>query len=469
MVFSSLEFLFIFLPVFMIFYMLSPQSGKNYTLLIGSIIFYAYSALDRPSYLIVFVISIVFNYLIAICIDKGNRSRRLWLIIGLICNFSILFVYKYTNFFLAGIAKKFFPQLLLADGRIVDLVLPIGISFYTFQAVSYLMDIYRREISAQYSIVNFGMYISMFPQLIAGPIVTYSKVEDYIERRTCNFASIASGSKIFIFGLGLKVLLANQLGSLWRALTDIGFDSISTRLAWMGIAARSFQIYFDFFGYSVMAIGLGVMLGFRLPQNFDHPYTALTMTDFWRKWHITLGSWFREYLYIPLGGNRKGDLITYRNLFIVWSLTGLWHGASLNYLIWGLVLFVMIAAEKMFLGEILRKFPLMGHLYMIFFIPITWVFFSIEDFHSIGVFFQRLFPFIGVSANQLFEGDYLKYLNQYGLYLVLGLFFSTKIPYRIYSLIKDRIPGYIFLLAVFWLSVYAMYRGLDDPFLYFRF
>ncbi|MDO4788921.1 MAG: MBOAT family O-acyltransferase [Johnsonella sp.] len=469
MVFSSLEFLFIFLPVFMLVYFFAPRASKNFVLLIGSIFFYAYSALDRPSYLIVFVLSIAFNFSIGVFIDKSEGLRRFWLVIGLLCNFSVLFVFKYTNFFLSGLAGRFFPHLLLEDGRIVDLVLPIGISFYTFQAVSYLIDVYRRDIEAQYSLVNFAMYISMFPQLIAGPIVTYSQVDSYIEERKCSFSGIASGTKIFIFGLGLKVLLANQLGSLWRALEDIGFDSISTRLAWMGIAARSFQIYFDFFGYSVMAIGLGVMMGFKLPQNFDHPYTSLTMTEFWRRWHITLGSWFREYLYIPLGGNRKGELITYRNLLFVWLFTGLWHGASLNFVIWGFLLFVLIAAEKLFLGKILNGIPILGRIYMLIFIPISWVFFSIEDFGSIAVFFHKLFPLFQGNAQQAFVGDYLKYGEQYGLFLVLGLFFSTRLPYKLYSMIKDNIIGYAFLLAVFWLSVYAMYRGLDDPFLYFRF
>lgn len=469
MVFSSLEFLFIFLPVFMLVYFFSSRSSKNFVLLIGSLFFYAYSALERPSYLVVFVVSIAFNYTIALGIDRSKKCRRFWLILGLICNFSILFVFKYTNFFLSGFAGRFFPQLLMEDGRILDLVLPIGISFYTFQAVSYLIDVYRGTIEAQYSLVDFAMYISMFPQLIAGPIVTYSQVDSYIEDRKCSFAVIASGVKIFIFGLGLKVLLANQLGSLWRALEDIGFESISTQLAWMGIAARSFQIYFDFFGYSVMAIGLGVMMGFKLPQNFDHPYTSLTMTEFWRRWHITLGSWFREYLYIPLGGNRRGEIITYRNLLIVWLLTGLWHGASLNFVLWGFILFLLISLEKLFLGKILNGIPILGHIYMLIFVPISWVFFSIEDFRSIAVFFHKLFPILGGGLQQAFAGDYLKYGEQYGLFLILGIFFSTRLPYKLYNLIKDSVIGYVFLLAVFWLSVYAMYRGLDDPFLYFRF
>lgn len=468
MVFSSLEFIFVFLPIFMIIYYFCPHPFRNAILFFASILFYSYSILARPYYLIIFIGSIIINYYVGMLIFSKRSQRRLWLVLGLLANFSVLFVFKYANFFLGGVVTRFFPQLIQENGRFLNLVLPIGISFYTFQSVSYLMDVYRRDVKAEYSFINFGMYISMFPQLIAGPIVVYSDIVPYVNRRKCSLSTIAAGTKIFIFGLGLKVLLANQLGGLWRALEDIGFDSISTQLAWMGIAARSFQIYFDFFGYSLMAIGLGTMMGFKLPQNFNHPYISTTMTEFWRRWHITLGTWFREYVYVPLGGNRRGELVTYRNLFIIWALTGLWHGASTNYLVWGIVLFILMTLERLFLGNVLTRLPVLGHLYMLFFIPVTWAIFSVESYDQLFVFFEKLFPFRERTAS-IFGSDYLKYGKQYWLFLLLGLLFSTKLPYKLYSMIKNHLVGYILLFLVFWLSVYAMYRGLDDPFLYFRF
>lgn len=469
MVFSSLEFLFIFLPVFFIIYLITPSKYKNIVILITSILFYGYGTISHPAYTLLIIISIIFNYALGILIGTSERFRRGYLAIGMILNFGCLLLFKYANFFLTQYSYFFHVPTHIAEHPIFHLLLPIGISFYTFQAASYLIDVYWDNIEYEESLIDFGAYISMFPQLIAGPIVTYTEVRHSLKKRVCNVYTISDGLKTFIFGLGMKILIANRVGSIWTTAENIGYESISTQLAWLAILARSFQIYFDFFGYSLMAVGLGQMLGFHFPQNFNHPYLSITMTDFWRRWHITLGRWFREYVYIPLGGNRAGKIITYRNLFIIWTLTGLWHGASLNFLLWGLILFFIIAIEKAFLGEFLEKYPPIGRLYMFLLIPITWVVFSITDFHQLIIFYKKLFPFLGEAGDVVFKDDYIKYFFQNWVYLLLGFIFSTKYPYKIYAILKNHIVGILFILIVFWLSIYNLYQGLNDPFLYFRF
>ena len=309
----------------------------------------------------------------------------------------------------------------------------------------------------------------MFEQLIAGPIVTYSQVKKELYSRKINLQLVINGIGTFIFGLSLKVLLANPLGKLWSQTCAIGFESISTPLAWMAIIAFSFQIYFDFFGYSLMAMGLGKMLGFQLPKNFNHPYLSKSMTEFWRRWHMTLGSWFREYVYIPLGGNQKGKVFTIRNLFVVWLLTGVWHGAGYNFLLWGCILFLIIVLEKYVIGDYLNQHTICGHLYMLFLIPLTWAIFAIEDIGQLGQFFMRLFPFFGQGIWSIFQYDYLKYFNLYYPFLITGFLFSTKLPYQVLKKIKHTKIIYIFIMMIFFASVYCMYQGLDDPFLYFRF
>lgn len=350
-----------------------------------------------------------------------------------------------------------------------DIVLPIGISFYTFQGISYIVDVYKGRIKAEKSLLRYAVFLSMFEQLIAGPIVTYEQVRKELRVKKLRVSWIINGIGTFIIGLGLKVLLANPLGKLWTQTSAIGFESISTPLAWLAIIAFTFQIYFDFWGYSLMAIGLGKMLGFRLTKNFNYPYLSRTMTEFWRRWHITLGSWFREYVYIPLGGNRRGKRATIRNLLIVWLLTGIWHGAGYNFLLWGTVLFIILVLEKFFIGNFLNRVPMIGHLYMLFIIPLTWAIFAIDDMQQLGIFFTRLFPFFGQGAWSVFRYDYLKYLNLYYPFFIAGILFSTKIPFYIMKQIKNKRIIWGLLLIVLGASVYCMYRGLDDPFLYFRF
>lgn len=349
-------------------------------------------------------------------------------------------------------------------------VLPVGISFYTFQAISYLADVYRKTAEYEPSFVNFAMYISMFPQLIAGPIVTYSSIKKEISRRSHSMRAVEEGLKTFTIGLGLKVLLANRLGGLWNEAGTVGYESISTPFAWLAITAFSLQIYFDFYGYSLMAKGLGRIMGFTIPENFHDPYLSLSMTEFWRRWHMTLGSWFRDYVYIPLGGSRKGKLMTFRNMLAVWALTGFWHGASWNFILWGLLMFALISVEKLGLIRILERVPALGHLYMALAISVSWVLFAVTDLSQMAVYFTRLFPFLPQPEGMAyFAGDYLKYGRLYGLSLAAGLVFATGLPMKLYRRFKNSPAAAVVLLAVFWGCVYCMKMGMDDPFLYFRF
>ena len=470
MVFSSLEFIFIFMPVFFAVYFLLPGKLKNIWIFIGSVGFYTYGALDRPVYILLLLFCILLNYLLALGMEAFPKARKAFLIIGLLYDFGVLFVFKYLDFLLGNLNALIAAIWPLSGVQLplASLTLPIGISFYTFQIVSYLADVYRGAVPAERSPVKVGAYLSMFPQLIAGPIVTYTSVSAQFDFRRHSLKRVNSGLMDFTVGLGLKVLLANQIGKLWTDVSTIGFESISTPLAWMGSFAYSMQLYFDFFGYSVMAIGLGKMMGFKLPQNFDHPYIAVSFTDFWRRWHKTLSGWFRDYVYIPLGGNRQGKGKMYRNLLIVWLLTGLWHGAAWNFVLWGLVTFVLIAIEKLGFGKFLEKHRAIGHLYMIFMIPLTWTVFAITDFRQLGIYFTRLFPFFGEGIN-VYAGDFLKYGKHYWILFAVCVLFSTTLPQRIYKKIKGSILCSVLLLAIFWGAVYCLYIGLDDPFLYFRF
>ncbi|MDE6102700.1 MAG: MBOAT family protein, partial [Ruminococcus sp.] len=320
MVFSSLEFLFIFLPAFMLLYGCTPPAYRNAVIFAGSVICYG-MGVKSPGYIVLFLLTLLLNFIIGQFIKDFPKYKKIWLITGIVFNFWWLLFFKYTGFAFENINALFRSEL-----PVKDIVLPIGISFYTFQNVSYIIDVYRGTTTAENNIVNYGAYISMFPQLIAGPIVTYQTVAAQLKKRKHTILKVEDGLKTFTIGLGYKVLIANQLSGLWNDISMIGYESISTPLAWLGVFAYSFQLYFDFWGYSLMAIGLGKLMGFELPVNFDYPYLSLTMTEFWRRWHITLGTWFREYIYIPLDGNRKGKTRQIINTLAVWLFTGLWHG-----------------------------------------------------------------------------------------------------------------------------------------------
>ncbi len=475
MVFSSLEFIFRFLPIFLIFYYITPNQYKNAILLMGSICFYA---LGEPVYVILILLSVLINFVIGKRIDNcGSREKgkRVWLILALLYNVGMLVAFKYTGFFIENINQWIhFLGIRTGNGLAllpeVNIILPLGISFYTFQITSYIIDVYTGKTEAEESLIRLGAYLCMFPQLIAGPIVTYISIRDQLKNRTHSMRKLEYGLHLFVIGLAAKVLIANRIGGLWREIQTIGFESISTPLAWMGAFAYTLQIYFDFQGYSLMAIGLGKMLGFTLPKNFNYPYTSKSLTEFWQRWHMTLGQWFKEYVYIPLGGNRAGVLKTIRNMFIVWSLTGFWHGANWNFIIWGIIIFLIMTIEKAGLQKWLERFPFFAGLYMLFLIPITWVIFAITSISQLRVYLSRMFPFWG-----LYEGacvnpdDYIKYAMQYGIFFVIGGLCSTHLLGRWYRRHRSSVLAVFGLFILFWLSIYYLSNASNNPFLYFRF
>lgn len=471
MVFSSIAFIMYFMPVFFLVYYILPASYKNAWLFLASLGFYYYGVRGNPGYLLLMIMSVVVNFVAGklIEVQKTKRARKAWLVVGIVYDLGWLILFKYLGFLIENLNALFGAMHVKVQLETWNLILPIGISFYTFQIISYLVDVYRRETKAEKSLISLGTYLCMFPQFIAGPIVNYHLIQEQLHKRKHSMVKVESGLKVFALGLAYKVLLANRVGHLWTEVTAIGYESISTPLAWMSIVAYSLQLYFDFYGYSLMAIGLGRMMGFDFPQNFNNPYMAVSMTDFWRRWHMTLGGWFREYVYIPLGGNRGGFAKTVRNMFVVWLLTGLWHGASWNFVLWGLLLFVLLFVEKAGLGKVLERHKALGHIYMILWIPLSWLVFVITDLSQLGIYLQKLFPFFGSTGTVLFQGDYLKYGKTYGIYLVLGILFATGVQEKLLKKNKNRLWVILLLLALFWASVYCMYLGMDDPFLYFRF
>ena len=450
MVFSSFEFLFRFLPAFLIIYFITPKKFRNAVLFLGSIAFYTYG---EAQYVLLLLASVTVNYVIARSMYKtpeDGRSRRqaVLLILALCYNFGMLFFFKYS-----GLTTK----------------LPLGISFYTFQIAAYVIDVYRGIVPAEKSYVNLGTYLTMFPQLIAGPIVNYTEVSSCLKRRTVTARDFESGIRILVIGLGSKVIIADRVGMLWNNVQTIGFNSISTPLAWLGAVAYSMELYFDFAGYSMMAIGLGKMLGFQIPVNFRFPYISKSVTEFWRRWHITLGRWFRDYVYIPLGGSRKGRLRTMFNLFAVWILTALWHGAGYNFLIWGGMLLGALFLEKLFLLPFLQKSKVIGHVYLLLFVPVTWMAFTITDVHQLGIYLTRMFPFVNAHTGMVNSMDYIKYLKDYDSLLAMGVLFATPVPAVIYGKIKRGMLGTLAIAVIFALSMYYLAVSANNPFLYFNF
>ena len=448
MVFSSLEFIFIFLPLFLLIYYIAPFKWKNLILFIGSAIFYAWGSLEYPEYWLFFLFAIIMNYLVGLAIYAFPQHKKVLMIFTIIYNIFPLALFKIT---------------------INNIVLPVGISFFTFQNLSYVFDVYYEKEMPERSFINYAAYISMFPQLIAGPIVTYNEVRKQMILRKFTVRKIQLGLKYFLFGLGFKVLIANRIGGLWSDISAIGYESITTPLAWMGIIAYSLQLFYDFWGYSLMAIGMGMMLGFRFPKNFDAPYRSVSMSEFYRRWHMTLGNWFKEYVYIPLGGNRVSLLRNVFNLFVVWLLTSLWHGVEWNFLVWGLSIFVLVMLEKFGLGKWLEKHRVVGHIYVLLFVPFMWLTFVMTDFSSYKIYLMKLLPFFGSAGEALWATDYLKYLGIYWPFFLAGFLFLTETSEKLAQKFGKHIIMHIFLLIVFALSVYCMYKGMNDPFLYFRF
>lgn len=456
MVFSSLLFIFWFIPIFFALYYLVPDRAKNLCLFIGSIVFYAWG---EPTYLVLIFVSIIVNYIAGVILaeQKSHQGKKVALIVALVFDFGMLMLFKYTGFFVQNI-----NALLGSAIRVPDIVLPLGISFYTFQIASYIIDLYRGEIEVEKNILNLGTYLVMFPQLIAGPIVVYKQVSDELANRKITMSAVEEGIGIFIVGLSSKVILANGCGALWDELALIGYDNISTPLAWLGMLAFTLQIYFDFNGYSTMAIGLGKMLGFNIPKNFNYPYVSLSITEFWRRWHMTLSGWFREYVYIPLGGNRKGKVKTYVNLFVVWFLTGFWHGAGWNFIIWGLFFFVLLVLEKSLIGDFLSHHRNLARLYTLLLIGISWVIFAITDFSELKLYFIKLVNF-SIST------DVIYYLRNYGVLLALGCIFATPVMGNLFNRINSKLAKTMIYIVLLLISVSYLADATYNPFLYFRF
>lgn len=471
MVFSSVLFLFRFLPIFMICYFLVPRKMKNLVLFLGSLVFYAWG---EPVYIFLMLFSTISDYVWGRLIEeyRGKDHSRIFLLCSIGINLFILGFFKYADFLLQTVNTVFGTSIPL-----LKLPLPIGISFYTFQTMSYVIDVYRGDTKAQRNILQFGVYVTMFPQLIAGPILKYHQVERYLQDRRIDLDAISYGAKRFVTGLAKKVLLANNLGLLWKQVTELGTDQMSVLMAWLGIAAFALQIYFDFSGYSDMAIGLGAVLGFHFPENFNYPYVATSVKDFWHRWHISLSTWFKEYVYIPLGGNRKGLPRQLFNILVVWMLTGIWHGAGWNFLFWGLWFALFLILEKLFLGEVLESVPkVFGRVYTLAVVLISWVFFALESPGEILAYLQAMFGMNGVgpvnSLAMFLSNEYLVLLVialvaclPLGSRLVHALKSSKTGPaMALYRLGEKVIPAVLLLLSVAYI-VDASY----NPFLYFRF
>ena len=349
MVFSSLSFIFFFLPIFLLIYFISKKELQNIVILLGSLFFYAWG---EPKYVIVMIFSIIFNYLCGLLINRYRKHDKLFLILAIIGNLLLLFVFKYLDFTIININRLFSSNI-----NSLNLLLPIGISFYTFQAMSYVIDVYKKKVKVQKNIITMGTYVALFPQLIAGPIVRYKDIEKQLSNRTINLNKVSDGIRRFIIGLGKKVIIANNVAVIVDTIFDGNIQNTGALVLIIGTIAYALQIYFDFSGYSDMAIGLGKILGFDFLENFNYPYISKSITEFWRRWHISLSSWFRDYVYIPLGGNRVSKIKWIRNIFIVWFLTGLWHGASWNFILWGLYFAVILLLEKLVLSKYLDKLP----------------------------------------------------------------------------------------------------------------
>lgn len=466
MVFSSTVFLLIFLPVVAAVYFLCPRRARNTVLLLASLIFYGWG---EPKYILIMLFSTVFDYTNARLIghfqDTGkHKAAKAVLIVDIVGNLGILGFFKYTDFAIDNI-----NSLLHAGIPALGLSLPIGISFYTFQTMSYTIDVYRGIVKPQRNILNVGAYVTLFPQLIAGPIVQYKTVEHELMHRRESVFEASRGMQRFVVGLAKKVLIANQVGALWEQISAMSAPSAAT--AWLGAIAFTFQIYFDFSGYSDMAIGLGHLFGFHFLENFEHPYESRTVTEFWRRWHISLSTWFREYVYIPLGGNRRGKARQILNLLIVWFLTGLWHGASWNFVLWGLYYAALLILEKLFLLRWLDKAPKwVGHVYTILAFILGWVLFAITDFGRLGQYFSAMFtaPFT--------DGTALYLLRSNAVLLLAAAIGCTTGPLRLWNRTADRLSDTaavtlrtVGVTVLLLLSVAFLVGGSYNPFLYFRF
>ena len=464
MVFSSILFLFYFLPAILILYYLAPKRKRNAVLFFGSLFFYAWG---EPVYVLLLILSTVFNYFIGLEIDKADENKKLKktiLTIGIVLNLAILVVFKYTNFLIEMLNLVLVNDLLLAK-----ITLPIGISFFTFQTMSYIIDVYRKNAKAQKKYIDFGTYVALFPQLIAGPIVRYNSIDEQLSKRRETIEGFTSGTICFAAGLAKKVLIANNIGLLWESINSSPVAEISVLSAWLGIVGYALQIYFDFSGYSDMAIGLGRMFGFEFEKNFEYPYIANSITDFWRRWHISLSTWFKEYVYIPLGGNRVRNARMYLNLLIVWTLTGVWHGAGVNFVAWGMYYALILILEKSFFYKILEKLPnVLRILYSFVLVLIGWVLFASIDMGSALDYLKVMFA---IGENSLIDGTFIYNLRSYAVLLGVGVISMLPYPKMLWDKRtqgKNSVALIAVIIALLVCTAYLVDSSYN-PFLYFRF
>ncbi|EGT3616496.1 MBOAT family protein [Clostridium perfringens] len=468
MVFSSIIFIFTFLPITLILYYISPRKLKNIVLLLASLVFYAWG---EPTYIFLMLFTTIIDFFAGLLINKNRKNKnkaRMILFVTIALNLLILGYFKYYDFLISNINALFNINI-----PINDIPLPIGISFYTFQTLSYIIDVYWGKVKVQKSLLSFSLYVTMFPQLVAGPIVKYSDIARELTSRKESLEKFGEGVERFIFGLGKKVLIANNVGLLWTSIQGSDLGKISVLTSWIGIIAYTLQIYFDFSGYSDMAIGLGKMFGFDFCENFNYPYISKSITEFWRRWHISLGTWFREYVYIPLGGNRRGLKIQLRNIFIVWFLTGIWHGASWNFIAWGIYYGVLLLIEKVFLLKVLNKAPkFINHVYTMILVMVGWVFFSNDSLKNGLNYIKVMF---GIGNNSLVNGTSFYYLSTSLIILVIALLCSTPIMYKLFRKLKYDMGVRGILIAggiqviILVLSIAYIVTSTYNPFLYFRF
>lgn len=467
MLFSSIPFLFYFLPCVLILYLIAPKCLKNTVLLLSSLVFYAWG---EPRYVIWMLLAITLGYIFGLLIERFKEKKRiskLFMILSVVSSLAMLGYFKYVDFFIGN-----FNAITGLSVPLLKIALPIGISFYTFQILSYTVDVYRGDVAAQKNPIDLAAYVALFPQLIAGPIVRYSDVAEQLKSRTHSFEKTALGARRFMIGLGKKILIANILGELCD--TFRASDDKSVLFFWLYAVAYSLHIYFDFSGYSDMAIGLGKIFGFDFLENFNYPYISASITEFWRRWHMSLGSWFRDYVYIPLGGNRVSRLRHLFNIFVVWMLTGFWHGAAWNFIVWGLFFAVLLMVEKLWLLKYLKKSRVLSHIYVVVLIIISFVIF---DASSMGQAFSYIGSMFGAGGYPLVSTEFLYYLRSYGVVLILGIIGATPLPKKLWNRIAATNIGSnimtfaepIALSALLLCCSAYLVDGSYNPFLYFRF
>ena len=462
MVFTSISFIYYFLPLLLICYFVVPKKFRNIILLMFSVLFYFYG---EPKYILLMLIEVLISYVVGLLIDKYKCKNIL--IIGIFIHVLLFGIFKYFNFVIINVNNLFHSNL-----NLLNVVLPIGISFYTFQIISYEIDVYNKKVNVQSNILKYFLYVFLFPQLIAGPIVRYQDVNNEIDNRNVTFEMFANGLRRFIIGLSKKVIIANNLGELCNIYLNLGDKSVL--FTWIFAISYMLQIYFDFSGYSDIAIGLGKMLGFNFPENFNYPYMAKSITDFWRRWHMTLSSWFRDYVYIPLGGNKKGVLKQIRNILIVWSLTGLWHGASWNFIVWGLYFGILLILEKFILKKYFSNVPkFIKCIYTLFLVMISFVIFQGDRLSSAFNIIKGLF---GLNGELFINNVTLYYLKGYVLFIVLGVIGATNYVTNLVIKISNgkgkkiiNIMETIYLLTLLIIVTMYLIDSSYNPFLYFRF